>query len=130
LAAGRGAAIAERGWCGRPRSSPAPGAMFPYPIYALWSEAYKKESGIGLNYQSVGLARGHPADPWRGPVAFAAVRTCPLQSADLETRWPACNSRAVMGGAVPIVNVDGVKGGRPCPRRRHPGEIFLGEIKS
>ena len=34
------------------------GAMFPYPIYALWSEAYKKETGIGLNYQSVGSRAG------------------------------------------------------------------------
>ena len=30
------------------------GATFPYPIYAKWAEAYKAQSGIGLNYQSIG----------------------------------------------------------------------------
>src|SRR5438132_14161066 len=28
------------------------GATFPYPIYAKWADAYKKETGVGLNYQS------------------------------------------------------------------------------
>jgi ABC-type phosphate transport system substrate-binding protein len=27
------------------------GATFPYPIYAKWADAYKKETGIRLNYQ-------------------------------------------------------------------------------
>ena len=34
------------------------GATFPYPIYAKWAEAYKKETGIGLNYQSIGSSGG------------------------------------------------------------------------
>jgi phosphate transport system substrate-binding protein len=28
------------------------GATFPYPIYAKWADAYKKETGVGMNYQS------------------------------------------------------------------------------
>ena len=34
------------------------GATFPYPIYAKWADAYKKETGIGLNYQSIGSGGG------------------------------------------------------------------------
>ena len=34
------------------------GATFPYPIYAKWAEAYMKETGIGLNYQSIGSSGG------------------------------------------------------------------------
>ncbi len=34
------------------------GATFPFPIYAKWAEAYKKETGIGLNYQSIGSGGG------------------------------------------------------------------------
>ena len=34
------------------------GATFPYPIYAKWAEAYKKETGVGLNYQSIGSSGG------------------------------------------------------------------------
>jgi phosphate transport system substrate-binding protein len=34
------------------------GATFPYPIYAKWAEAYKNQTGIGLNYQSIGSGGG------------------------------------------------------------------------
>jgi phosphate transport system substrate-binding protein len=34
------------------------GATFPYPIYAKWADAYHKETGIGLNYQSIGSGGG------------------------------------------------------------------------
>src|SRR5829696_1094584 len=34
------------------------GATFPYPIYAKWAENYKKATGNGLNYQSVGSGAG------------------------------------------------------------------------
>ena len=34
------------------------GATFPYPIYAKWADAYKKATGIGLNYQSIGSGGG------------------------------------------------------------------------
>ena len=34
------------------------GATFPYPIYAKWADAYKKETNIGLNYQSIGSGGG------------------------------------------------------------------------
>ena len=30
------------------------GATFPYPIYSKWADAYKQQTGIGLNYQSIG----------------------------------------------------------------------------
>jgi phosphate transport system substrate-binding protein len=34
------------------------GATFPCPIYAKWADAYKKETGVGLNYQSIGSGGG------------------------------------------------------------------------
>ena len=34
------------------------GATFPYPIYAKWADTYKKETGVGLNYQSIGSGGG------------------------------------------------------------------------
>jgi phosphate transport system substrate-binding protein len=34
------------------------GATFPYPIYAKWADVYKKETGIGMNYQSIGSGGG------------------------------------------------------------------------
>ena len=103
------------------------GAMFPYPIYALWSEAYKKETGIGLNYQSVGSRAGIRQILAR-TVAFAAS-DLPLQSADLE-RDGLLQFPAVMGGAIPIVNIEGVKAGDLALDGAVLAKIFLGEIKS
>ena len=34
------------------------GATFPYPIYAKWADAYKKSTGVGMNYQSIGSGAG------------------------------------------------------------------------
>ncbi|MGH8256326.1 MAG: substrate-binding domain-containing protein, partial [Steroidobacteraceae bacterium] len=34
------------------------GATFPYPVYAKWAEAYKQQTGIALNYQSIGSGGG------------------------------------------------------------------------
>ncbi len=103
------------------------GAMFPYPIYALWSEAYKKETGIGLNYQSVGSRAGIRQILAR-TVAFAAS-DLPLQSADLE-RDGLLQFPAVMGGAIPIVNIEGVKAGDIALDGAILAKIFLGEIKA
>ena len=103
------------------------GATFPYPIYALWSEAYKKETGIGLNYQSVGSLAGIRQILAR-QVVFAAS-DLPLQSAVLE-RDGLVQFPAVMGGAIPIVNIEGVKAGDLALDGAILAKIFLGEIKS
>jgi phosphate transport system substrate-binding protein len=105
----------------------AAGATFPYPIYALWSEAYKKESGIGLNYQSVGSLAGIRQILAR-QVVFAAS-DLPLQSAVLE-RDGLVQFPAVMGGAIPIVNIEGVKAGDLALDGAVLAKILLGEIKS
>ena len=41
-----------------PATYPAPGATFPFPLYAKWAEAYKKDTGNGLNYQAIGSGGG------------------------------------------------------------------------
>jgi phosphate transport system substrate-binding protein len=38
------------------------GATFPYPIYSKWADAFKKESGNEVNYQSIGSGGGNPAN--------------------------------------------------------------------
>jgi hypothetical protein len=58
------------------------GALFPYPIYALWSEAYEKETGVGLSYQSVG-SRGGIRQIQARTVVFGATDV-PLEAADLQ----------------------------------------------
>ncbi|HEY1243494.1 MAG TPA: substrate-binding domain-containing protein, partial [Hyphomicrobiaceae bacterium] len=57
------------------------GATFPYPIYAKWADAYKKETGIGLNYQSIGSGGGIKQIQNK-TVTFGAT-DAPLKGADL-----------------------------------------------
>src|SRR6187401_3721564 len=88
------------------------GATFPYPIYAKWADAYKKETGVGLNYQSIGSGGGIKQIEAK-TVTFGATDK-PLGEKNLNdnslVQFP-----MVMGGIVPVTNVEGVK----------PGEMAL-----
>src|SRR3984957_16871909 len=84
------------------------GATFPYPIYAKWADAYKKETGVGLNYQSIGSGGGIKQIEAK-TVTFGAT-DAPLTGDELEknglVQFP-----MVMGGIVAVVNLEGVKPG-------------------
>src|SRR5207302_3120853 len=82
------------------------GATFPYPIYAKWADAYRKETGSGLNYQSIGSGGGIKQIKAK-TVTFGAT-DAPLTGKDLDDSGLA-QFPAVMGGIVPVVNLDGVK---------------------
>ena len=103
------------------------GATFPYPIYAKWADAYKKETGIGLNYQSIGSGGGIKQIKAK-TVTFGAS-DAPLSGKDLAdsglVQFP-----MVMGGIVPVVNLAGFKPGDLVIDGPTLAKIFLGEIKS
>jgi len=102
------------------------GATFPYPIYAKWADAYKKETGIGMNYQSIGSGGGIKQIKAK-TVTFGAT-DAPLKGDELEkdglVQFP-----MVMGGIVPVVNLEGVKPGDLVINGPTLAKIFLGEIK-
>jgi len=58
------------------------GATFPYPLYAKWADAYKKETGIGLNYQSIGSGGGIKQIQAK-TIAFGAT-DAPLKGPELD----------------------------------------------
>ncbi len=103
------------------------GATFPYPIYAKWADAYKKETGIGLNYQSIGSGGGIKQIQNK-TVTFGAS-DAPLSGADLD-KWSLSQFPMVMGGIVPVVNIDGIKAGELVIDGPTLSKIFLGEIKN
>jgi phosphate transport system substrate-binding protein len=103
------------------------GATFPYPIYAKWADAYKKETGIGLNYQSIGSGGGIKQIKAK-TVTFGAS-DAPLSGDDL-TKTGLVQFPMVMGGIVPVVNIDGVQPGGITLDGATVAKIFLGEIKS
>src|SRR5499427_4255172 len=103
------------------------GATFPYPIYAKWADAYKKETGVGLNYQSIGSGGGIKQIQAK-TVTFGAS-DAPLKGADLASgglvQFP-----MVMGGIVPVVNLTGVTPGELILDGPTLAKIFLGDIKT
>ena len=103
------------------------GATFPYPIYAKWADAYKKEAGVGLNYQSIGSGGGIKQIQNK-TVTFGAT-DAPLKGADLD-KYGLVQFSMVMGGIVPVVNLEGVKAGELVIDGPTLARIFLGDIKT
>src|ERR1700704_496007 len=103
------------------------GATFPYPIYAKWADAYKKLTGIGLNYQSIGSGGGIKQIKAK-TVTFGAS-DMPLKPEELRAaglvQFP-----TVTGGDVPVVNLEGIRPGELVLDGPALAKIFLGEIKS
>jgi phosphate transport system substrate-binding protein len=103
------------------------GATFPYPVYAKWAAAYKQQTGIGINYQSIGSGAGIKQIQAR-TVVFGAT-DAPLKGAQL-ARDALVQFPMVMGGVVPVVNVEGVTPGQLILDGPTLSRIFLGEIKT
>jgi len=102
------------------------GATFPYPIYAKWADAYKKATGTGLNYQSIGSGGGIKQITAR-TVTFGAS-DMPLQPAQLD-KIGVIQFPTVMGGIVPVVNLAGIKANELTIDGPTLAKIFMGEIK-
>ncbi len=102
------------------------GATFPYPIYAKWAEAYKQKTGVGMNYQSIGSGGGI-AQIKAKTVDFGAS-DMPLKPEDLQaaglTQFP-----AIIGGVVPVVNIEGIASGALKFTGPVLADIYLGKIK-
>jgi len=82
------------------------GATFPYPIYAKWADAYKKETGVSVNYQSIGSGGG---------IRQIIAKTVTFGTSDMPLRAEQLKKDrliqfpTVVGGIVPIINVGGIK---------------------
>ncbi|HJV85580.1 MAG TPA: phosphate ABC transporter substrate-binding protein PstS [Noviherbaspirillum sp.] len=101
------------------------GATFPYPIYAKWAEEYKKASGIGLNYQSIGSGGG--IKQIKAKTVDFGASDMPLKAEDLQAdnlmQFP-----AIMGGVVPVVNLEGIVPGQLKLTGQVLADIYLGKI--
>src|SRR5487761_2584142 len=101
------------------------GATFPYPIYAKWAEAYKAQTNVGLNYQSIGSGGGIKQITAK-TVNFGASDkplTPEALAKDGLVQFP-----TVIGGVVPVINVEGVKPGQMKLTPETLVEIFMGKI--
>ncbi len=102
------------------------GATFPYPIYAKWAEAYKKATGVGLNYQSIGSSGG--IRQIRAKTVTFGGTDAPLGGADLDkdgmVQFP-----TVLGGVVPVINLEGFKSSELKVTGEVLAEMFMGTIQ-
>src|SRR5207247_1317147 len=103
------------------------GATFPYPIYAKWAEAYKAKTGVGMNYQSIGSGGG--IAQIRAKTVDFGASDMPLKPEDLQAaglmQFP-----AIIGGVVPVINLEGVAPGAMRLTGAVLADIYLGKIKS
>jgi phosphate transport system substrate-binding protein len=101
------------------------GATFPYPIYSKWAEAYKKSTGNGLNYQSIGSGGG--IKQIKAKTVDFGASDMPLKIEDLDAdglmQFP-----AIIGGVVPVVNLEGVAPGQMKLTGDVIAGIYLGKI--
>jgi phosphate transport system substrate-binding protein len=101
------------------------GATFPFPVYSKWAEAYGKETGVGLNYQSIGSGGGIKQIQAK-TVDFGAT-DAPLKGEDLK-KHGLVQFPTVMGGVVPVVNIPGVASGQIRLTGELLADIFQGKI--
>src|SRR5580704_5611087 len=103
------------------------GATFPFPVYAKWADTYKKDTGNGLNYQSIGSGAGIKQIKAK-TVTFGAT-DAPLKAKDLDeaglSQFP-----MVMGGIVPVAHLSGVNADDLTLDGKTLGDIYLGKIKT
>ena len=101
------------------------GASFPYPIYAKWAESYKAATGNSLNYQSIGSGGG--IKQIKAKTVDFGASDAPLSQAELEadglTQFP-----AVVGGVVPVINLEGTTPGQVKLSGQVLGDIYAGKI--
>ena len=101
------------------------GATFPYPIYAKWAAAYHKATGIGLNYQSIGSGGG---------IKQINAKTVDFGASDMPLKPEVLAKSGLMqfptviGGAIPTVNIKGIKPGELKLTGALLGDIYLGKV--
>ena len=101
------------------------GATFPYPIYAKWAEAYRAKTGVGLNYQSIGSGGG--IKQIQNKTVDFGASDMPMKPEELDKdgllQFP-----TVIGGDVPVMNLEGVGAGQLKLTGPMLADIYLGKI--
>ncbi len=101
------------------------GASFPAPLYAKWASDYNKQTGVKVNYQSVGSGGGIKQIDSK-TVDFGAT-DMPLTDEVLKTKGQ-MQFPTVIGGVVPILNVAGIAPGQLKLTGPLLADIFLGKV--
>ncbi|QEZ47133.1 phosphate ABC transporter substrate-binding protein PstS [Cupriavidus oxalaticus] len=102
------------------------GASFPAPVYSKWADAYNKATGNKVNYQSIGSSGG---------IKQIGAKTVDFGASDAPLKDEELNKQGlvqfptVIGGVVPVINLQGVKPGELTITGDVLANIYLGKIK-
>jgi phosphate transport system substrate-binding protein len=103
------------------------GASFPAPVYAKWADAYKTKTNTSVNYQSIGSGGG--VKQIKAKTVTFGASDAPLKKEDLDqaglVQFP-----TVIGGVVPVINVEGIESGAIVLDGETLANIYLGEVKT
>jgi len=102
------------------------GASFPYPIYAKWAAQYHQETGNRINYQSIGSGGGQQQIIAK-TVDFGASDD-PM-SAEALDKDNLLQFPAIVGGTVPVVNIQGIKPGELKLSGAIIADIYMAKVK-
>ena len=102
------------------------GATFPYPIYSKWAYAYAKETGVRLNYQSIGSGGG--IRQIKAKTVDFGASDAPLQADEL-SKAGLVQFPMIIGGVVPVVNLKGIEAQNLRLDGKTLAEIFMGKIR-
>ena len=101
------------------------GQPFPYPAYSKWAYDYNQETGVRLNYQSIGSGGG--IKQIKAKTVDFGASDAPLEPKELKEaglmQFP-----MIMGGVVPVVNIKGIKAGELKLSPEVLAGIYLGKI--
>lgn len=103
------------------------GATFPYPVYAKWAEAYSHSTGVKMNYQSIGSGGG--IKQIKAKTVDFGASDAPLTADELD-KGGLMQFPMVMGGVVPVVNLEGIRAGQIKLSPQVLANIYLGKIKN
>lgn len=102
------------------------GASFPYPLFAKWTLAYKNQTGITINYGSIGSGGG--ISQIKAKTIDFGASEMPLEPEELRkaglVQFP-----VVIGGVIPVVNLEGVKPAEIRLSGKVLADIYLGKIR-
>ena len=101
------------------------GATFPAPLYSKWASDYNKATGVKINYQSVGSGAG--IKQIEAKMVDFGASDMPLKDEDLKAKGQ-MQFPTVIGGVVPVINVQGIKPGELKLNGQVLGDIYLGKI--
>jgi len=126
IAALTAVAMVATSWAAFAADLSGAGSTFVYPVLAKWADVYKKETGIGLNYQSIGSGGG--IKQIKAKTVIFGATDAPLPGKELNESGLA-QFPIIMGGIVPVVNLDGIKPGDLVIDGPTLAKIYLGDIK-